>query len=73
MLPEELKLLVDIRDALEDIREFTAGMDFGAYKIDAKCRAAVERKFEIIGEACTRLRAATAHRVGSRQRVTCIA
>lgn len=56
MLPEELKLLVDIRDALEDIREFTAGMDFGAYKIDAKCRAAVERKFEIIGEACTRLR-----------------
>ena len=23
---------------------------------DAKCRAAVERKFEVMGEACTRLR-----------------
>lgn len=56
MRPEELKLLVDIRNALEEIREFTAGMDFGAYRIDAKCRAAVERKFEIIGEACMRLR-----------------
>ena len=56
MRPEELKLLVDIRRALEEIREFTAGMDFGAYRIDAKCRAAVERKFEIIGEACMRLR-----------------
>ena len=56
MRPEELKLLVDIRNALEEIREFTTGMDFGAYRIDAKCRAAVERKPEIIGEACTRLR-----------------
>jgi len=44
MRPEELKLLVDIRNALEAIREFTTGMDFGAYRIDAKCRAAVERK-----------------------------
>jgi uncharacterized protein with HEPN domain len=51
-----LKLLVDIRDAASDIRAFTAGMDLPEYRMDAKCRAAVERKFEVIGEACTRLR-----------------
>ena len=56
MPPEALKLLVDIQSSLEEIRDFTAGMDFAAYRLDAKCRAAVERKFEIIGEACTRLR-----------------
>ncbi len=56
MPPEALKLLVDIQSSLAEIREFTAGMDYAAYRIDAKCRAAVERKFEIIGEACTRLR-----------------
>jgi uncharacterized protein with HEPN domain len=56
MPPEVLKLLVDIQSSLGEIRDFTAGMDYGAYRLDAKCRAAVERKFEIIGEACTRLR-----------------
>ena len=56
MPPEALKLLVDIQRALSDIMEFTAGMDFVMYQLDAKCRAAVERKFEVIGEACTRLR-----------------
>lgn len=56
MQPEALKLLVDIRQALEDIRDFTSGMDFENYRVDAKCRAAVERKFEVIGEACTRVR-----------------
>lgn len=56
MQPEALKLLVDIQQALEDIRDFTSGMDFTHYRVDAKCRAAVERKFEIIGEACSRVR-----------------
>ena len=56
MQPEALKLLVDIRQALEDIRDFTSGMDFAIYRVDGKCRAAVERKFEIIGEACARVR-----------------
>ena len=31
-------------------------MDLEAYARDAKCRAAVERKFGVMGEACTRLR-----------------
>lgn len=56
MPPEALKLLVDIQSSLAEIRDFTDGMDYAAYRVDAKCRAAVERKFEIIGEACTRLR-----------------
>jgi uncharacterized protein with HEPN domain len=56
MQPEALKLLVDIDQAMKAIREFTSGMDLADYRLDAKCRAAVERKFEIIGEACVRLR-----------------
>jgi len=56
MQPEALKLLVDIQNALRDRRRFYCGMDFGMYRIDTMCRAAVERKFEVIGEACTRIR-----------------
>jgi len=56
MPPEVLKLLVDIKQALADIKDFTVGMNFAMYQRDAKCRAAVERKFEVIGEACRRLR-----------------
>jgi len=56
MLPESSKLLLDIQKALEDIEAFTAGLNLDAYKADAKCRAAVERKFEVAGEACVRLR-----------------
>ena len=56
MLPESSKLLVDIRQALDDIADFTRGLDLEAYSRDAKCRAAVERKFGVMGEACTRLR-----------------
>lgn len=56
MPPEALKLLVDIQSSLAEIRDFVSGMDYAGYRLDAKCRAAVERKFEIIGEACTRLR-----------------
>ena len=56
MLPESSKLLLDIQQALENIKTFTAGLDLAAYKRDEKCRAAVERKFEVAGEACVRLR-----------------
>lgn len=38
----------DIQRALSDIMEFTAGMDFVMYQLDAKCRATVERKFEVM-------------------------
>jgi uncharacterized protein with HEPN domain len=56
MRPEALKLLLDIHIALSDIKDFVLGMDLPQYRQDTKCRAAVERKFEVIGEACTRLR-----------------
>jgi uncharacterized protein with HEPN domain len=52
---EALKLLTDIREALLEIELFTAGMNLAGYESDALRRAAVERKFEIIGEACNRL------------------
>lgn len=46
---------MDIRDALTDISTFTSGMSLLNYEKDDLRRAAVERKFEIIGEACNRL------------------
>ena len=52
MLPESSKPLLDIQQALEDIESFTAGLDLVAHKADAKCRAAVERKFEVAGDMC---------------------
>jgi uncharacterized protein with HEPN domain len=37
------------------IEQFTAGMDFEAFRSSAKTVAAVERKLQIISEAATRL------------------
>ena len=56
MPPEAEKLVHDIQAALAEIRNFTGGMDLPSYRADAKSRAAVERKFEVVGEACVRLR-----------------
>ena len=52
---EVRKYLYDMRHAAELLTEFTAGKTFADYQRDAMLRAAVERKFEIIGEAVTRL------------------
>jgi uncharacterized protein with HEPN domain len=49
------RLLRDISDAIELIEQFTAGMDFDAFRQDAKTVAAVERKLQVISEAATRL------------------
>jgi uncharacterized protein with HEPN domain len=49
------RLLRDISDAIELIEQFTAGMDFDAFRQDAKTVAAVERKLQIISEAAMRL------------------
>ena len=48
-------LLRDIEQAGADIEIFTAGMDSAAFAADTRTRAAVERKFEIVGEAGNRL------------------
>lgn len=55
MRPESAKYLYDIREALDRIVEFTAGCDFGRYTADVMRRAAVEREFEIAGEALAQL------------------
>jgi uncharacterized protein with HEPN domain len=53
---EDLKLLYDLEQAAQRIIEFTQGRTYADYLQDAYLRSAVERQFEIIGEALTRLR-----------------
>lgn len=47
--------LWDVRDAALAIQSFTAGMDATAYAGNDLVQAAVERKFEVIGEALNQL------------------
>lgn len=47
--------LWDVRESALAIQSFTAGMDATAYADNAMAQAAVERKFEIIGEALNQL------------------
>lgn len=47
--------LWDVRDAALSIGQFTAGLDAGMYGRTALVHSAVERKFEIIGEALSQL------------------
>jgi len=57
MNDEARKNLVDIIQAAEEIETFVRGMDFKAYQISLVTQRAVERDFEIIGEALNRIRA----------------
>ena len=43
--------LWDVREAADDIAQFTEGLDIDGYEQNKLVRAGVERKFEIIGEA----------------------
>lgn len=52
---EAKKYLYDIRQAAGEVAEFTTGKQFSDYERDPMLRAAVERKFEIIGEALAQL------------------
>lgn len=55
-MPREARAyLYDVVQAATLVAEFTRGRDFGAYASDAMLRAAVERQFEIIGEALSQL------------------
>ena len=55
MTPEALKLLEDMRESAEDVVAFTAGKSLDDYRAQKQLRRAVERSFEIIGEALAKL------------------
>jgi uncharacterized protein with HEPN domain len=47
--------LWDVREAAQAIQSFTAGLDVNGYVGNEMVQAAVERKFEVIGEALNQL------------------
>ena len=55
MLLEARKYLFDIQQAADLINTFCAGRNFADYQRDPMLRSAVERQFEIIGEAISGL------------------
>jgi uncharacterized protein with HEPN domain len=50
------KYLFDILEAARNIEEYTRGLEYTDYLADSQVQAAVERKFEIIGEALNRIK-----------------
>ena len=56
MKDELKKCFYDIHQAILEIEDFVSGFDYDAYAEDAKTQRAVERDFEIIGEALNRIK-----------------
>ncbi|MCK4292470.1 MAG: DUF86 domain-containing protein [Planctomycetes bacterium] len=56
MNDEARKNLIDVLQAVEEIQDFVRGMDFKAYQNNPVTKRAVERDFEIIGEALNRIK-----------------
>lgn len=73
MIPvQAAKYLWDARRAAERLTRFTAGSTLEAYRANEMLRSAVERQFEIIGEAFVGLRRvdpATADRIPDLPRI----
>lgn len=51
----EREYLVDMREAIQRIQKYTAGLAYDAFLADAKTQDAVIRNIEILGEAAKRL------------------
>ena len=69
---ESKKLLFDMQRAAQLIAQFTTGKTETDYHSDAMLRSAVERQFEIIGEALGKLHKldpATAMRISEHRRI----
>lgn len=69
---EAKKYLFDIQRAAALIAEFTSGLSLEEYQRRPMVRAAVEREFEIIGEALaqlTKVDTAVADRISDRRRI----
>jgi len=56
MKDELRKCFYDIHQAILEIEEFVSELDYDGYAEDAKTQRAVERDFEIVGEALVRIR-----------------
>ena len=72
MQPSSAKYLEDIREAGQTVLEVTSGKTLADYAADKVLRLAVERCFEIVGEAMRRLDEtdhATAAKISSFQRI----
>ena len=72
MRVEIKSVLYDIHTDANRIREFTQGASFADYQNNAMMRSAVERQFEIIGEAVNRLSDINpdlAYRISERRRI----
>ena len=73
MLPHEIrKYLFDIVQACDLLLQFTKGKSFADYSGDALLRSAVERQFELIGEALSqalRIEPRLARRISYTQRI----
>ncbi len=70
--PEVLKYLFDIAEACRLLDQFTEGRSFADYEADPLLRSAVERQFQIAGEAlhlALRLDPALAERVTDSGRI----
>ena len=55
MRPDPRAYLWDALHAAELLAEFSAGKSFADYQAEAMLRSAIERQFEIVGEALNQL------------------
>lgn len=72
MQPKSPKLLEDVRDAAAYILQVTGDKSLDQYRSDRMLRQAVERNFEIVGEAVGRIArddAETAAKLGSYKQI----